>query len=212
VARKTAAVEKPRRYESPIRTQRARETRVALMDAASRLFTTRGWAASGMRDVADEAGVAIETVYSHFASKRALLQAVIDVAVVGDEQSLALADRDEFAALGRGRRRERIAAAAALVRSVHERTARFAMVLREAAPSDEQIAEHLAATRARQRTDVEAGAALIMGRPPTRVETDELWALLSPELYILLVNETSWTPAAYESWAARTLDRVVPRS
>ena len=137
---------------------------------------------------------------------------MIDVAVVGDEQSLALADRDEFAALGRGRRSERIAAAAAVVRAVHERTAGFAMVLREAAPSDEQIAELLQATRGRQRQDIAAGVALIIGRATTPVETDELWALLSPELYILLVNEAGWTPAAYESWVATTLERVVPRS
>jgi AcrR family transcriptional regulator len=182
------------------------------MEAARDLFTTKGWAATGMREVAEAAGVATETVYSYFGSKRVLLQAVIDVAVVGDEQPLALAERDEFAALGKGPRRDRIAAAAAVVRAVHERTAGFAMVLREAAPSDEQIAEDLRATRARQRQDITAGAALIAGRPPSSVETDELTALLSPELYILLVNETGWTPAAYESWVANTLDRVVPRS
>ena len=107
---------------------------------------------------------------------------------------------------------ERIAAAAALVRAVHERTAAFAMVLREAAPSDDQIVELLHATRARQREDVAAGLALLVGRPPTTVETDELWALLSPELYILLVDEAGWKPAAYERWVATTLARVVPRS
>jgi hypothetical protein len=44
------------------------------------------------------------------------------------------------------------------------------------------------------------------------VETDEMWALLSPELYILFVNESGWTPAAYENWVATTLECVVPRS
>jgi AcrR family transcriptional regulator len=212
VPTKAITVKKPRRYDSPIRGQRAQETRVALMTAAAELFTTRGWAATGMRDVAAAGGVAIETVYAHFASKRALLQAVMDVAVVGDDRSLAVAERDEFAALGRGRRRERLAAAATLVSAVHERTASYAMVLREAAPGDEQIAEVLQATRARQRQDVEAGVALLIGRPPTAVETDELWALLSPELYLLLVNEAGWTPKAYENWVATTLERVVPRS
>jgi len=209
---KATTAQKPRRYTSPIRAQRAQDTRAAVMAAAAELFTTKGWVGTGMRDVAGAAGVAIETVYSHFASKRALLQAVIDVAVVGDERSLAVAERSEFAALGRGRRGERMVAAAALVRAVHERTASYAMVLREAAPGDEQIAELLQATRARQRQDIEAGAALLIGRPPTAVETDELWALLSPELYLLLVNEAGWTPVAYEAWVATTLDRVVPRS
>src|SRR6476659_1581944 len=91
-----------RRYESPIRARRAQETRASLMAAATRLFSTRGWAATGMRDVADEGAGATETVYSYFSSKRALLQAVIDVAVVGDEESLAVAERPEFAAMGTG--------------------------------------------------------------------------------------------------------------
>lgn len=180
------------------------------MDAGAELFVTKGWAATGMREVAAAAGVAIETVYSHFGSKAALLKAVTDAAVVGDERPLAVAERDEFAALASGRRSERVAAAAALVRAIHERTAPYAMVLREAAPADEQIAEVLQAARARQRQDVEAGAALVMGRGPTPVETDELWALLSPELYLLFVHEAGWTPEAYERWVVSTLDRVLP--
>jgi len=182
------------------------------MSAAADLFATRGWAATGMRDVAETAGVAIETLYSHFPSKRTLLEAAMDIAVAGDDQPLAVADRDEFAALGRGRREQRIAGAAALVRAINERTGAYAMVLREAAPGDEQVAKLLRATRERQRRDIEAGIALIIERPPTAVETDEVWALLSPEMYLLLVNEAGWTPAAYERWAATTLDRVVPRS
>lgn len=209
---KATAPETTRRYESPMRAQRAQETRAAVMAAAAELFTTRGWAGTGMRDVARAAGVATETVYSHFSSKRVLLQAVIDVAVVGDEEQVAVAERDEFATLGRGRRAERMAQAAALVRTIHERTASYAKVLREAAPGDEQIAEALAATRARQRQDIAAGAALLVGRPPSTEEVDELWALLSPEVYLLLVDEASWAPDAYERWVATMLDRVVPRS
>lgn len=207
-----SAAETTRRYESPMRARRAQETRAAVMAAAAELFTANGWAGTGMRDVAKAAGVATETVYSHFSSKRVLLQAVLDVAVAGDEAPIAVADRDEFAALGRGGRAERMAKAAALMRAINERTAALAKVLREAAPSDEQIAEALDATRARQRQDTAAGAALLIGRAPTTEEVDELWALLSPEVYLLLVDEAGWTPDAYERWVATTLDRVVPRA
>ncbi len=207
---KASAAEPTRRYESPMRARRAQETRAAVMAAAAELFATNGWAGTGMRDVAKAAGVATETVYSHFSSKRVLLEAVIDVAVVGDDEQVAVAQRAEFAALGRGSRPERIAGAASLIRGANERTAAYAGVIREAAPGDEQISAVLAATRARQRQDVEAGLALLIGRAPTTVEADEVWALMSPEVYLLLVDTAGWTPDAYEAWMATLLERTLP--
>lgn len=207
---KANVAETTRRYDSPMRARRAQETRAAVMAAAAELFATNGWAGTGMRDVAKAAGVATETVYSHFSSKRVLLQAVIDVAVVGDDEQVAVAARGEFAALGRGSRPQRIAAAATLSRGINERTAAYAGVIREAAPGDEQIAEVLTATRDRQRRDVEAGLALLLDRAPTTVETDEVWALMSPEVYLLLVDTAGWTPDAYEAWMATLLERTLP--
>ena len=165
-----------------------------------------------MRDVAAEAGVATETVYAYFSSKRALFKAVVDVAVVGDDLPVPVAERPEFAAIGRGTHRDRTAAAARLLSAVHGRTAPFAKVIREAAASDEEIADELRATRERQRRDVAASAELIMGHEATETERDGLWALTSPEVYLLLVEESGWTPEQYEAWMAQTLERVVPRS
>jgi AcrR family transcriptional regulator len=200
-----------RRYRSPLRAQRAEETRAAVLTAAAEQFAANGWAATGIRDIAARAGVATETIYTHFSSKRALFQAVVDVAVVGDEEPVAVAERPEFAALAAGSRAARIAAAAAFITAIHSRTAVFAGVIREAAAGDEQIAEVLEATRSRQRQDVGAGMTLILGRSPTIVELDEVWALTSPELYLLLVGVTAWSPEHYERWMATTLARVVPR-
>ena len=79
--------QKPRReYRSPRRQQQAAETRAAVLEAATRLFGERGWAGTGMREVAREAGVSVETVYAGFGSKSDLLMAAIDVAVVGDDE------------------------------------------------------------------------------------------------------------------------------
>ncbi len=165
-----------------------------------------------MRDVAAEAGVATETVYAYFSSKRGLLRAVVDIAVVGDDRPVAVAERPEFAAMGRGRRAERTAVAARLLAAINERTAAFAKVLREAAASDDEIADELHATRERQRRDVAAAAELIMGRSPTVTERDGLWAIASPEIYLLLVEESGWKPQQYEAWMADILERVIPRS
>jgi len=48
-------------------------TRRTIADTALRLFLERGYDAVGIRDVAAEADVAVTTVFSHFASKEALV-------------------------------------------------------------------------------------------------------------------------------------------
>jgi AcrR family transcriptional regulator len=182
------------------------------VDAARQLFVANGWAATGMREVAATAGVALETVYAHFSSKRGVLRAVVDAAVVGDDAPIALAERPEFAAMGTGRRSSRIRAAATLVTGVHARTAPVAKLLRRAASDDDDIAEMLQTTRERQRRDVATALELMIGRAPTPSERDGVWAVVSPEVYLLLVEESGWTPEQYGAWVAETLDGVVPRS
>jgi AcrR family transcriptional regulator len=201
-----------RRYQSPLREQRAQETRAVVLDAASRLFTSRGWAATGIRDIAREAGVAAETVYAHYASKTALLRQVIDVAVVGDEQAVPLAQRPDFAALGAGSRGERIAAAARLITEVHVRTIGFAKVIREAAYTDEAMADELESTRQRQRVDVERALRLLIGRKPTATELDGIVAVVSVEVYLLLTELSRWRPEQYQTWMAETLELILPTS
>lgn len=201
-----------RAYRSDLRTQRAAETRQAVVAAATELFVEKGWAATGMREIAAAAGVALETVYAHFSSKPGVLRAVADAAVMGDDEPLPLAARPEFLALGRGRRSARIRAAASLLTSIQARTAPIARVLREAAPADADIAEQLHATRENQRRDMAAALELVVGRPPTVAERDGIWAIASPEIYLLLVVESGWTPQQYEEWFAATMERVTPRA
>jgi AcrR family transcriptional regulator len=207
-----SAVASPRRYRSELREQQAQQTKRAVVQAAHDLFVTKGWAATGMREVATSAGVALETVYSHFSSKRGLLRAVADEAAVGDDAPVPLAQRPEFLAMGRGRRPARIQAAAALLTAVQRRTAAVAKLLREGANADDEIAEMLTATRERQRLDVAAALELILDRRPLATEVDGVWAIASPEVYLLLVEASGWTPDEYEAWVADTLERVIPRS
>jgi AcrR family transcriptional regulator len=182
-----------------------------LLAAAHDLFIANGWAATGMRDIASAAGVATETLYAHFSSKRVLFKAVTDLAVVGDDAPLAVAERSGFAAMARGSHADRTSAAARLVRGIYERTAPFAKVMREAAATDDELAAELTATRERQRRDVAAAAELIMGRPASATERDGIWAVTSPEVYLLLTEGSAWTADQYEEWMAETLARIIPR-
>lgn len=211
-ATETAKASDRRPYRSELREQQAAATRRAVVDAARGLFVTNGWVATGMREVAAAAGVAVETVYSHFSSKRGLLQAVLDIAVVGDDAPVALAERDDFVALGKGRRPARIRAVARGLTAIQVRIAPVFVLLREAAAADEEAAEMLRSSRERQRIDVAAAVELVIGRRPSRTECDGVWAIASPEVYLLLVEESGWSPEEYEAWIAELMERVIPRA
>ncbi|GII57362.1 TetR family transcriptional regulator [Planotetraspora thailandica] len=197
-----------RPYRSPHRERQAAETRRAVLAAAARLFGEGGWAGTGMREVARAAGVSVETVYAHFRSKGELLVSVLDVAVVGDAGPEPLARRPEFAALTSGTRGERVAAAAGLVTTIHQRTAGVYLVLREAAASDGDLDGLLTESEERRRISVEQGISMVLGRPATREERDGLWAVLSVEVYQLLTERSGWTPRQYEGWLAGVIDRL----
>jgi hypothetical protein len=38
---------------------------------------------------------------------------------------------------------------------------------------------------------------------------DTVWALISPELYVMLIVERGWTPRQYERWLGRSLSRLL---
>lgn len=201
----------PRRaYRSPRREQQAAETRAMVASAAARLFGERGWAATGMREVARAAGVSVETVYASFRSKGDLLLAAIDVAVVGDVAPVPLDQRPEFAALGSGTRRQRARATASLVAGINQRTAGVVLALREAGASDAELAERRREREQRRRINVEQGAALVAGRAVTAEEVDGLWALVAVEVYQMLTELRGWTPQQYENWLADVIERLLP--
>lgn len=199
---------KARRYDATLRRRQAEESRHRILDAAAALFAERGWSV-GMREIARAAGVSFETVYSHFGSKPRLFSQVVDVAVVGDDEPVALMDRPEFAALSRGSRLQRAAAAARLVAGVNGRTAGLQRALREGAAADPDLASRLDEIRQAQRQTVRIAGAAIAGRELTPVEGDGLWVVITMEVYDLLTCSAGWTPVRYEQWLTDTIVRLL---
>src|SRR4249919_1205351 len=73
------------------RRDRARATRLRITKAAYTLFCERGYAGTTMVDIAEAAGVAVQTVYFTFHTKSELLSRTYDFAVLGEgEQGQAL--------------------------------------------------------------------------------------------------------------------------
>jgi AcrR family transcriptional regulator len=198
-----------RSYRSPRREQQAAENRALVLAAATRLFSERGWAGSGMRDVAERAGVSVETVYAGFGSKPALLLAAIDAGVVGDTEGVPLAERPEFAALGVGGLDERIAATATLLTRINERTWGLRRALVEAAASEPQLAEKLRELERSRRANVRSGAERVAGRPLSDEVVDGVWALSGAEIFFLMTQVAGRSVQEYHAWLAGTLARLL---
>jgi AcrR family transcriptional regulator len=198
-----------RAYRSPRRQQQAAQTRAGVLTAATTLFGSRGWSATGMRDVAREAGVAVETVYANFRSKTELLMAAIDVGVVGDDAPVPLAQRPEFAQLSAGDLPDRIAAAARLMTDINRRISGLRRALAEAAASEPELATKLAQAENRRRINVGHGIELITGRAADDAVRDEVWAITGVDVFHLLTGIGKWSIPRYEAWVAEVLSRLL---
>ena len=66
--------------------RRRARTATAIRDAGERLFIGRGYSATTMEDLAEEADVAVGSIYAHFGSKEGVYGALIERALELDKQ------------------------------------------------------------------------------------------------------------------------------
>ncbi len=199
-ATKPKAARTSSRYHSPLRERQAAQTRRAILDAALVLFGEQGWAATTLPMVAAAAGISVDTIYVTFGTKSALLLAVVEVAIVGDDEEAPMADRPDFARLADGRRHERLRTGVRYTMDVYARSVPILDALREAAASDAAAAERLARYDSDRRDLIAAGMALILGREPSEEVVDAVWALVSPEVYTYLLRGCGWSSSRVEDW------------
>jgi AcrR family transcriptional regulator len=188
------------KYHSPLRARQAAETRRSVIDAALTLFQQHGWAATTLPMIARGADVSVDTIYASFGTKSAVLLEAFEVALVGDDDEAAMADRPDFAQLGQGRRWERLRVGVRYTMDVYERSVPIISTLREAAASDEVARARLAQYDRDRRELIAAGMALILGADTSDDVVDAIYALVSPEVYTHLIEGCGWTPARVEDW------------
>ena len=206
-----------RRYDSRRRQEQAATTRRSILAAAQRLFEQDGYVATTMEAIAAEAGVALKTVYSAFATKPGLLRAVWDLALKGDVDDSPVADRSWYRdMLDEPDAERQVRLNAANARVVKTRIGPILRVIRSAAVVDADSADLWALIQsdfyANQRVLVEslaAKGALRAGLDPASA-TDILWTLNHPDVWLLLAYERGWTPERFESWfAAVAIDQLL---
>src|SRR5260370_36231705 len=88
-----------RRYDASRRRQAAARTRTAILDAALQLFARQGYTATPMTAIAEQAGVALDTVYASAGRKPELARLLIETAISGSSQAVPAGDRDYVRAI-----------------------------------------------------------------------------------------------------------------
>lgn len=198
----------------PSRRQRKAEaTRHRVLDAAERLFIRDGYAATAITAIAEEADVAVQTVYAAFGTKRAILTVLIATRVVGDDDPAPLHERDEWQAIEtEGEPRRQIEQLAAVATRIGSRIADLYAVLAAAAASDPDIADAYQwqqraryADQQRVARSLASRDALLPGLTDTQA-TDIIWTLANPHTYRTLVIERRWPPSDYQRWLTRALE------
>lgn len=205
------SVKSPRPYNSPRRAEQAAATRREIVLAATRLFEAQGYAATTMNAVAEEAGVALKTVYLAFETKAGLLRGVWDFALKGDESDAPVAERPWYREVLEEpdpERKIRLLAAASC--TVKARIAALLGVIRDAAPSDEEIGElwmliqsDFHANQAAIVASIDDAGTLADGLDVVRA-TDILWTLNHPDIWLLLVGQRGWAIEQFEAWLGDT--------
>jgi AcrR family transcriptional regulator len=197
---------------------RTRLARAAVIDAARNLFLERGYGATTVDAISDHAEVPPATVYRLFSSKHGILKSLLDVSIVGDHEDVPMADRPEVLSLvDNPNPREQLAGFVGITVRVNERIAPLYRILTSAAGTDPDAAGLLdELTRQRQRGQRTIARSLARAgalRPELRERdaADLIHALMSPELYQLLVVDRAWNADRYQRWLARTLgDQLLP--
>lgn len=178
-----------------------------MVEAARELFVQRGYGATTIEAIGEQAGVPLATVYRLFASKLGILKALLDVSIAGDDEAVPVADRPEVRSLLAAPEPERqLAGFVAVAAQVNARAAPIYRVLLGAASADPEAAallDELTGQRQRGQRSVArslARAGALRSGLGEREAADVIHALASPELYRLLVGDRRWKPDRYQRW------------
>ena len=203
-----------RSYRSPLRVAQARATRGRILAAATELFVAAGYGATSIDAIADAAGVSRATVFNVFGDKPTLLKAAYDVALVGDDEPVALPDRADSKAIRAepdpGRYLERYAA---LITELGGRVSGIYEAVRGAAGTDPEVRPVWEKILAERRVGAEYVVADTASKGPLRpgldpaAAADVVWILIDPGLHHLLVDRRGWSDESFRNWVAGQLVR-----
>jgi AcrR family transcriptional regulator len=205
-----------RGYHSPRGAEQAAATRRAVLTAARDLFVGNGYAATTVADIADRAGVSLDTVYAAVGRKPALLRELVETAISGTGHAVPAEQRDYVirirAAVGA---RDKITVYARAITEIQQRMAPVFLALRDAAATDRDCAALWTDIAERRASNMRTFAADLRSTGELRDDlsdgqvADIIWSMNAAEYWVLLVHERSWTPQQFAAWLADAWTRLL---
>lgn len=205
-----------RKYDSTRRQAQARQTRLQIAEAARVLFLERGYAGTSIEAIAEQANVAPETIYATLKNKRNVLSFLFDISIGGDDEDVRLLDRpDPQAVLNETDQHRQLTLFARDITKILHRAAPIFEILRIAAKTEPEIAELVQRLLRERMANMNMVVKKVAANGPLREglnrtgATELMWAMTSPELYLLLSRDRGWSDEEYTRWLTDTLIRLV---
>jgi AcrR family transcriptional regulator len=203
-----------RRYQSSLRSSQSRATKAAIVAAASRLFTERGYVATPFEAIAEAAGVGRATVFGYFPTKASLLKAAYEVALRGNDEPVALPDQPRSREIRADPDVHRfLAGYAEVISEMGARLAGLHEAVRAAATADPEVGPVWHRIQADRRMGAGNVVALAAAKAPLRpgldleAAADVIWILNDPGLFERLVRERGWSEAEFRRWLGAAFER-----
>ena len=165
--------------------------------------------------IAQEAGVAPETIFATFGSKRSILADVINTAVSGEQPVPVLQQPGPQAVMQQTEPAQLLQLFATDITSRLERVAPVFAVMRAAAKTEPDIAELLKNQLAIRLRNISTVAERLAAQKALREElnveqtADIIWAITSPEVFSMLTIDRGWSQDQYIRWLGDTLVRLL---
>lgn len=209
-----------RAYDNTSREQAALQRRARIIEAAREMLLRDGYHAMSVGELARTAGVSAQTVYNVVGGKAAVVKAVYDVMLVGDDEPVPMHDRPEFRAMSQARDREGFMRAyAALCAIIYERVGPLlGVLLAEGGGGDAGLQEFVATIDEERRVgNGNALAALEAAHGlPAHLDRerfiDVVWTITAPEIYDRFVRRCGWTHQMYGAWLSDALVAILDRA
>jgi hypothetical protein len=183
-----------------------------VLTAGRALFVEQGYTATTIEQIAERAGVSKPTVFASVGSKKRLLKELLDIALAGDEQPIAVAERPWYQKVLHEPDRWRcLHLYAGIIVAMHERFADLDEVLKAGAASDSELQELWRASEDQRRTGASIIVDAVMQKGKLKANLtrntaiDLVWFLNSSEPFRRFVRQCAWDPKHYEKWLGDTL-------